>query len=277
MIRSLSVILLFFCLITSNILMVAGVESIQNGFTHSILCERFSNTQSYACINEQDNIQEIEKEAGHSLHLIDFHLQDDWSTIEATERAVEFNVTMVPSYVFDGGHEVGMGEPLKREIIENIGTRITHKISLSIDKKINGQELEIECTVIERNGFQLTGEIVVYIVENHLKSNSIEWNNVFRGYAMRERFELKPNAHEIFYGSWSIPEDVNSENLKVIAAVLDISENRDPHYIQSICDEEEKLDVPEFSNPVLVLILINLIAVVLIRRVIKRNEFIMGI
>ena len=112
-----------------------------NGFTHSVMCEHFSNSQSLACVNEQVTIDEIEKELGHNFHLIDFHLQDEWGTIEATDKAAEYNITMVPSNVYDGGYKAKVGEPLDKESIIETGGRIAHKIALSVDKQIEGDTI----------------------------------------------------------------------------------------------------------------------------------------
>ena len=268
--RSLSIILLFFCLIISNIYASSIVQSMPNGFTHSVLLEHFSNTQSLASVNEQATINEIEKEVGHNVHLIDFHLQDEWSTIEATDKADTYNITMVPSNIYDGGYKVKIGEPLNKESVVISGERIVHKIALSVDKQIEGDTIEIEYVVVERNGFEFKGKVIVFIVENNLLANSIEWNNVFRGYALNQEFELKPNAFELFYSSWEIPDNVNPENVKAIAAVFEIDEIKGSYFVQSACDEDEKLDVPEFSNMFFVLVILNLIAVLLISRNAKR-------
>ena len=268
--RSLRVVLLFFCLIIPNIYASSIVQSMPNGFTHSVFCEHFSNTQSLACVNEQATINEIEKEVGHNFHLVDFHLQDEWSTIEATDKATTYNITMVPSNVYDGGYQVEMGEPLNKESIVGCGGRIVHKIALSVDKQIDGDTIEIECAVVERNGYEFKGKAIVFIVENNLLVNSIEWDNVFRGYALDQEFELKPNAFELFYSSWEIPDNVNPENVKAVAAVYEIDEIKGSYFVQSACDEDEKLDVPEFSNAFLVLVILNLVAVLLISRNAKR-------
>jgi hypothetical protein len=271
--RSLSVILLFSCLVTSFIFTINKASAIEIDSTHSIFVEHFSNIQSPLCIEELEEVESISNEWGHGFHFVDFHLQDKWGTIEGAKRAAELNITLVPSYACDGEYELRIGETLKRDIIQKSGKRIVHKIGLSIDKEIIEQELRFVCTVVERNGFPFEGEVIVYIVEDHLKSETNEWNNVFRDYAMRKAIELKPNSFEEFVDSWNIPKNVNIENIKLIATVLDIEEYDNSYFVQSACDEDEKINIPEFSSPYLIIIIMNLITVIFVRRISKLNYF----
>lgn len=269
--RSLSVIFLFSCLILSFIYSINIANAVEIEFTHSIFIEHFSNIQSPLCIEERVEIERISNELGHTLHLVDFHLQDKWSTNDGSKRAAELNVSLVPSYACDGGYELRIGEVLQKDILLKAGSRVVHKIGLSIDKEIKEGELQFVCTVVERNGFPFEGEVIVYIVEDRLQSEKNEWNNVFRDYAMRERIELKPNAFEEFVKSWNIPKNANVENIRLIATVFDIDEHDNSYFVQSACDEDDKINIPEFSSPYLIIIIINFIAIIFVKRIIKLN------
>ena len=270
--RSLSVALISSCVLILCISVVNEAKSMQGESTHSIFIERFSNTNSPLCLEEQTDILTITEEWEHRFHIVDFHLQDKWSTFESSERAAEFNITLVPSYVYDGGYDLRIGETLTIEAMEDSAGRVVHKIGLSIDKEITEQKLMIECVVVERNGFPFNGEVIVYIVENHLTSGFEEWNNVFRDYAMKERVELKPNSKEIFTTEWSVPANVNLENIGVIAAVYEIDKYHGSYFVQSACDEDEKIDIPEFSSPAIALILAIFIAAIFTRRIFKTQD-----
>ncbi|KON26463.1 hypothetical protein AC481_07135 [miscellaneous Crenarchaeota group archaeon SMTZ-80] len=269
--RSLSVIFLFSCLIISFIYSINIANAVEIEFTHSIFIEHFSNIQSPLCIEERVEIERISNELGHRFHLIDFHLQDRWSTNDGSKRAAELNVSLVPSYACDGGYELRIGEVLQKDILLKAGSRVVHKIGLSIDKEIKEGELQFVCTVVERNGFPFEGEVIVYIVEDRLQSEKNEWNNVFRDYAMRERIELKPNSFEEFVNSWDIPKNANVENIRLIATVFDINEHDNSYFVQSACDEDDKINIPEFSSPYLIIIIINFITILFVKRIIKLN------
>ncbi len=269
--RSLSVIFLFSCLIISFIYSINIANAVEIEFTHSIFIEHFSNIQSPLCIEESAEIEKLSNEMGHRFHLIDFHLQDKWSTSEGSKRGEELNVSLVPSYACDGGYELRIGEALQKDVLLKAGSRIVHKIGLSIDKEVLEGELQFVCTVVERNGFPFEGEVIVYVVEDRLQSEKSKWNNVFIDYAMREKIELKPNSFEEFVDSWNIPENANVENIRLIAAVLDIDEHDDSYFVQSSCDEDDKINIPEFSSPYLIIIIINFIAIIFVKRIIKLN------
>ncbi len=188
--------------------------------------------------------------------------------MEATERATEFNITLVPSYVYDGGYKIRKGETLEKVVMEECAKRIVHKIGLSVDKEISEGEIKIEVTVVERNGFPFNGEVIVYVVEDNLISGAEVWNNVFRDYAMAERVELKPNSYEIFLTEWNIPSNVKLENIKLVAVVFEIN-RYGSYYAQSACDEDEKINIPEFSSPAFTLLISSLIAIITASRIIR--------
>ncbi|MCW3975023.1 MAG: hypothetical protein NWE86_02130 [Candidatus Bathyarchaeota archaeon] len=269
--RSLSVIFLFSCLIVSFIYSINIASAVEIEFTHSIFIEHFSNTQSPLCIEERVEIERISNELGHTFHLVDFHLQDKLSTNDGSKRAAELNVSLVPSYTCDGGYELRKGEVLQKDVLLKAGSRVVHKIGLSIDKEIKEGELRFVCTVVERNGFPFEGEVIVYIVEDRLQSEKNEWNNVFRDYAMKERIELKPNSFKEFENSWNIPKNANVANIRLIASVFDIDEPDNSYFVQSACDEDDEINIPEFSSPYLIIIIINFIAIIFVKRIIKLN------
>ncbi len=269
--RSMSVTILFSCLIISCIFSINLANAIETEFTHSVFIENFSNVESPLCIEEQRNIKTLSEKFGHRFHIVDFHLQDKWSNIGGYKRASELNMNLVPSYSCDGGYELRIGENLNEDTIKVSGNRVVHKIGLSVDKEIVEQQLRITCTVVERNGFSFDGEVIVFITEDHLISDSVEWNGVFRDYGMREYIELKPNSFKEFIDLWDIPKNVNYENIRVVAAVLDVDQYEGSYFVQSACDEDEKIIIPEFSSPYPIIIIINLIAAIIVSRIIKRD------
>ena len=71
--------------------------------------------------------------------------------------------------------------------------------------------------------------------------------------------------------SWDIPKNANVENIRLIATVFDINEHDNSYFVQSACDEDDKINIPEFSSPYLIIIIINFITILFVKRIIKLN------
>jgi len=229
--------------------------------THSVFVETFASTWCEPCGREQTIVQRLIENRSHVAHFVVYHLQDVWSTTDAVKRATEFGFNFVPSHAYDGGYVRTSRTIVDESEMESVASRSVHLVELTVAKAVNGNVLNFQVAAAERNAYSLSGELVVYIVENRVLHEGMLWNSVYRAQVVRQGLFLKPNSYEVISGNWSISSDVRAENLEVVAVVFDKSTPGKYGFyaIQSACSRDSKLAIPEFGGwlqPFLPLILL---------------------
>jgi len=263
----------FLCIllaVTSTLLLYSIGPASSQGFTHSVFVEVFSSTWSEPCRREQIQIRDIRQNRGHIVHFVVYHLQDVWSTVDSVKRATELEFNFVPSHAYDGGYSRVSGAIVEWNEIESIGSRTVHLVELTVIKYVNGSTLSAQVKVTERNGYSFNGEVVAYVVENDIELEGIRWDNVYRGTVLRQGIFLRPNSYVVINGNWTIPPDVNPDNVEVVAIVTDRSTSGKygTYVVQSACDKDSSAAIPEFGTvlPIQIIAITTLLCIIKVLR-----------
>jgi thiol-disulfide isomerase/thioredoxin len=249
--------------------------------THSVFVEIFTSTWCEPCKEEQQIIQRLSTNSSYIAHFVVFHLQDNWSTTDAVERATELGFNFVPSHVYDGGFTKTSGSIINASEIASAASRSVHLVELTVTKTINGNVLNAQVAVAERNGYPFNGEVDAYVVENGIIVNGVQWNCIYKAQVIRQGVYLRPNSYQIINGNWSIPLGSKTANLAVIAAAFDKNSvgKYGPYAIQSTSDGDSNLAIPEFDGQLSVLVasLLFMITMILRRAHLRRPPTTSGI
>ena len=244
-------------------------------FTHSVFVEVFSSTWCEPCRQEQQMIQGLATNNSYIAHFVVYHLQDNWTTTDAVERATKLGLNFVPSHVYDGGYTRTSGAIINGSEIASVASRAVHLVGLTVTRSINGNVLNAQVAVAERNGYPFSGEVVAYVVENNITIDGVRWNWIYKAQVIKQGILLRPNSYQVISGNWSIPEDNETTNLAVIAVAFDGNSmgKYGPYAIQSASDTDSNLAVPEFDGRLLTLVASILItATIIFRRVSIRRQ-----
>ncbi len=236
-----------------------------NGYTHALLDEHFVATWCPSCLTDEPNVMKVYNDLAGSFFVVSYHLSDEFSNPKGESQSLQYQVHSIPYHVLDGGYWTGKGTVYYADM-KNPATRPVHAIGLAIRKLFNNGTLQYEGSVQEMDGKPFVGYLRVYITENRLHSEGIEWNFVFRDFGISKQLAIGPNAFSLFSGTWTISSNVKAENILVIAAVFDNStaDYYGPYAIQAIDDNKSGQVVPEMGAPVQVMIMILLTAAVLV-------------
>jgi hypothetical protein len=218
--------------------------------THSVFVEIFTSTWCEPCQVEQSLILNTFTNDSHIAHFVVYHLQDVWSTTDSVDRANQLDFHFVPSHAYDGGYSRISGSIINTTEIESLTFRQVHLIELTVTKAINENLLTTQISVAERNGYSFSGDIVAYVVEDKIFYNGTQWNSIYRDHIFRQGIFLKPNSYQVLSGNWSIPENIKTENIEIIAVAFDKSSTGKygPYAVQSACSKDSELAIPEFGN-----------------------------
>ena len=186
-----------------------------------------------------------------------------------------------PTHVYDGGYQKATGY-INEYKINASGMRQIHMLEMSLSKSIDGSTLSFSGSVTNLESDSFSGFMLVFVTENQLVDPSyptITWNFVFRDYGLNKTLSLAGLATDNFNGIWSIPGDVNADNIQVVAAVYN-TDTRDPIYgcpyaVQSVCDVcGHSVAIPEFPSIWVLLLVFTLICMtaVLLSRKQKPNR-----
>jgi hypothetical protein len=131
--------------------------------------------------------------------------------------------------------------------------------------------LKYDGSAQELEGKSFSGYLQVYITENALKSQRVEWSLVFRAFGVRQGLEIPSKGVSLFQGTWQIPSNVEAHNLVTVAAVFDNSTNDifGPYAVQATNDVHSGQVIPEMPNAIHVIpvaLLLVSLAVLRIRR-----------
>ncbi|MEM2107384.1 MAG: hypothetical protein QXI59_07760 [Candidatus Bathyarchaeia archaeon] len=263
----------FLCilLVVTSTLFLYSIDPVSpQGFTHSVFVEVFSSTWSEPCKREQSLMRNIRQNRGHIVHFVVYHLQDIWSTVDSVKRATELEFNFVPSHACDGGYIRVSGAIIEWNEIESVGSRTVHLVELTVTKSINGSTLSAQVKVTERNGYSFNGEVAAYVVENDIELEGIQWDYVYRGTVLKQGIFLRPNSYIVINGNWTIPPDVSSENVEVVAIVTDrnTSGKYGSYVVQSACDKDSSAAIPEFRT----ILPTQIIAILTLLCIIKRSR-----
>ena len=247
-IQIIGIILVLLTISLTNSTLILKVNS--QSPTHSVFVEIFTSTWCEPCQVEQSLIQNTFTNNSHMAHFVVYHLQDVWSTIDSVDRADQLDFHFVPSHAYDGGYSRISGSIINTAEIESLTFRQVHLIELTVTNAINENLLTTQISVAERNGYSFSGDIVAYVVEDKIFYNGTQWNSVYRDQIFRQGVFLKPNSYQVLSGNWSIPENIKTENIEIIAVAFDKSSTGKygPYAVQSACSKDSELAIPEFGN-----------------------------
>ena len=225
-----------------------------NNYTHGLLDEHFVATYCPSCKSDEPNVWNTYQSLSGSFFVVSYHLVE-WSTTDGNELAMGYYARTIPYHVFDGGYMTGKGRIVSSNIqdsIEASGTREVHKVSLAIRKTVEGSILKYDGSVQELEGKPFAGYLQVYITENGLKSEGVEWPFVFRAFGVRQVLEIPSKGVSLFQGTWQIPSNVEAQNLITVAAVFDNSTvgSFGPYAVQATNDIHSGQVIPEMLDPI---------------------------
>jgi hypothetical protein len=234
-----------------------------NGYTHALLDEHFGATWCPSCLTDEPNVMKVYNDFAGSFFVVSYHISDEFSNASGEFQSLRYQAHSLPYHVFDGGYWTGKGTVYYTDM-KAPATRPVHRIGLAINKVINSGTLEYEGSVQEMDGKPFVGYVRVYITENKLHSEGIEWNFVFRAFGISKQLAIGPNAFTLFSGTWAISSNVMAENVLVVAAVFDNSTvgYYGPYAVQAIDDNKSGHVIPEMTAPTQVAIMTLLIGTV---------------
>jgi thiol-disulfide isomerase/thioredoxin len=247
-----------------------------DSYTHALFDEHFTATWCPSCRTDEPNVLKAYNDLAGSLFIVSYHVSDEWSNPTGDSMVLQYQAHTIPYHVFDGGYWIGKGGIYNTDM-EDPAARPVHRIGLAIRKFIHGSNLEYEGSVQEMDGKVFNGYVQVYITENRLQSEGIEWNFVFRDFGVNQMLSMSPGAIVQFSGTWIVPSNVKANNLLAVAAVFDKSTTGPygSYAVQAIDDSRSGQVIPEMSSPfgmAVVVLVITLFAVFRIKRSAK-SEF----
>jgi len=224
-----------------------------NNYTHAILNEHFVAIYCPTCRADEPYVQQAYQDLSGSLIVVSYHIVQ-WSTEEGNQLALHYGAHTIPYHTIDGGYGSGKGKitsSVLQRTMDSAGERSVHRVSLAITKTVEGDLLGYEGSVQDLDGKPFNGDVQVFITENGLMADAVEWNHVFRAFGVKQTLILKPNGVAGFSGNWTIPSYANAEQLSVAAAVFDSSTTGTygPYAIQAVDDAHSGQVIPETSRP----------------------------
>jgi hypothetical protein len=237
----------------SHVLLAPAI-GYSNNYTHGLLDEHFVATYCPSCRSDEPNMWNTYQSLSGSFFMVSYHLTE-WSTADGSALAVKYYARTIPYHVFDGGYMTGKGRIVSSSIqdsIEASGTREVHKVSLAIRKTVEGNILKYDGSAQELEGKSFSGYLQVYITENGLKSQGVEWSFVFRAFGVRQGLEVPSRGVSLFQGTWQIPSNVEAQNLVTVAAVFDNSTNGNfgSYAVQAANDVWSGQVIPEMPDAI---------------------------
>jgi len=176
----------------------------------------------------------------HLVHLVEFHISQDFGCIEAQERWDFYSLMGAPSSIYDGGYEETYYTDESK--INASGTRAIHMIEMYLSKSIEGSTLHFSGNVTNLESHTFNGFILVFVTENHLIDSQYgaTWNFVFRDRALNKSLSLIGSSTDTFSGAWDIASNVRATSIQLVAAVFDYDSGDSvhswPYAVQSVCD-----------------------------------------
>jgi len=242
-----------------------------SSYTHALLDEHFTATWCPSCLTDEPNVLKAYNDLDGSLFVISYHVSDELSNPAGDSMIVDYQAHTIPYHVLDGGYKTGKGGIYTVDM-QDTAERSVHRIGLAIRKAIRGNTLEYEGSIQELDGKAFTGFVQVYITENKLKSEGIEWNFVFRAFGIKKQVSIQPRGSALFSGTWTIPSNVKVENVLAVAAVFDSSTAGyyGPYGVQAVDDSKSGQVIPEMFTPIQMTIAVLFITFAVVYRM-KRS------
>jgi len=240
-------------------------------YTHALFDEHFTATWCPSCRTDEPNVLKAYNDLDGLLFVVSYHVSDEWSNLAGDSMIADYQAHTIPYHVLDGGYRIGKGGIYAIDM-QDPAARPVHRIGLAIRKAIRGNTLEYEGSIQELDGKAFTGFVQVYITENKLKSVGIEWNFVFRAFAIKKQVSIQPREFASFSGTWTIPSNVKTENILTTAAVFDTSTAGyyGPYAVQAVDDNKSGQVVPEMFTPIQMTIAVLFITFAVVYRM-KRS------
>jgi len=237
-----------------GVMLLGPATGYAGNFTHGLLDEHFVANYCPTCKSDEPNVWNTYQSFSGSFIVVTYHLAQ-WSTTEGNEIAMDYYARTIPYHVFDGGYVTGKGRIVSSNIqdsIEATATRQVHKVSLAIRKSVEGDILRYDGSVQELDGKPFAGYLQVYITENGLQSEGVEWSFVFRAFGVKQDLEIPSKGVTLFQGTWQIPSNVEAQNLITVAAVFDNSTvgSFGPYAVQATNDVHSGQVIPEMLDPI---------------------------
>jgi len=201
-------------------------------YTHTVLGEEPTATWCGYCptvATYMDNIWDSYEYDWNFISLV-----DDMN-IYADQRNTELGVTGFPSVYYDGGYTsiVGAGAPQSQHeaTIDTCGARTVADIDIDLTVLwLGDNELDIDVDVTNNEGSTYDGHIHVYVTENYSRwwVQTVQYRYAFIGnYGMNQDISISAGGHWNSHATWDGDDwgfdDLDPENLRIIAAVFDQS------------------------------------------------------
>ena len=261
-------ILVWINLIIFGLTLPGSESAFFDGYTHALFDEHFTATWCPSCRSDEPNVMKTYDQMAGSFFVVSYHVSDEFSNPSGNSMITQYQVRTIPYHVFDGGNLYRKGGIISMDL-RAPGARPVHRVSLAVKKVIHGNTLEYQGSVQEMDGEKFVGFVQVYVTENKLRSEGIEWNFVFRAFGIKEPLDIGANAFGLFSGTWTIPSNVKVENVVIVAAVFDSSTvgNYGPFVVQAVDDSRSSQVIPEMKAPVQVVALVLfLVTIVFFKR-----------
>ena len=244
-------ILILLSLAIVGLVLPRSESAYYDGYTHAVLDEHVTATWCPSCRTDEPNVLKVYNDLAGSFFVVAYHTADEWSNPASDKKIVHYQATGLPFHVYDGGyyrHKAG----IYTTDMKSPAVRPVHKIGLAVRKTVNTTALEYQGSVQEMDNKPFAGYVQVYITENNLHSEGIEWNFVFRAFGIEQKLSMAPNSFTFFSGKWVIPSNVKAENVLVVAAVFDNSTAGyyGPYAVQAVDDNRSGAAIPEVQTPI---------------------------
>ena len=222
-----------------------------DGYTHAVLDEQMAATWCPSCRSDEPNVLKVYNDLAGSFFVVVYHTADEWSNPASDQKTVHYQAIGLPFHVFDGAYLRAKGGIYTTDM-RSPAVRPVHKIGLAVRKAVNTTAVEYQGSVQEMDNKSFVGYVQVYITENNLHSEGIEWNFVFRAFGIEQQLRMAPNSFTSFSGKWVIPSNVKAENVLVVAAVFDNSTvgYYGPYAVQAVDDNRSGVVIPEVQTPI---------------------------
>ena len=244
-------ILILLSLAIVGLVLPRSESAYYDGYTHGVLDEHVTATWCPSCRTDEPNVMKVYNDQAGSFFVVSYRTADEWSNPASDQRIVRYQAIGLPFHVFDGAYLRAKGEIYTTDM-RSPAVRPVHKIGLAVRKTVNTSTLEYQGSVQEMDNKPFVGYVQVYITENKLHSEEVEWNFVFRAFGIEQQLNMAPNSFASFSGKWVIPSNVKAENILVVAAVFDNSTAGyyGPYAVQAVDDNRSGEVIPEVQTPI---------------------------
>ena len=206
----------------------------QNGnYSHIVFVEEGTGTWCSNCPAVAEVIHDMFDPDDPEFYYVS--MVEDKNTDAKNRLENDYNILGYPTVYIDGGYRVIFGQTDFRtkfeNQIENAKNRNVPNLILQFNSEWNESENELINNVIVENieNEKYTGRLKIYITEinsNWLDYDNHRYNYAFIDYGYNNAIEINSNDTITITENWPIPDNVDKDNLMVIAVIFNSNSNQ---------------------------------------------------